>query len=304
LQVAEAVFICRRFRPLQVFYFIDAIVNDADFVLGSPLWNFTYVDGASHITSPVVGPAQDSVLFATSNGDVFAFDVRYAPAPSLSWNISLPAGVCTTPVFSRDGTNVYLFTDDGDALAVDASLTSGFIMWEKKKLLFSAPVAGIAATVNEQGQIFVVDDNGTLYSLDASGNLTWFQKVASCVEMTPVCSGNVVMVGTCNEGSVPNFIAALDANTGKSLWNLTSRYTRSSPVVVEGPDGGMIAYAADGYQFFSFNVTNGKMLAKMPFPKDFQTSDLGQGNLAVGVDGSVFVSTFTSIVQIVQGAAK
>jgi outer membrane protein assembly factor BamB len=105
-----------------------------------------------------------------------------------------------------------------------------------------------------------------LYCYDMEGKLQWTQdfgdmKIANTFGegSSPVLHGDTVVINWDNEGE--SFIAALDKNTGKTLWKTPreERTSWSTPLIVEHEGKFQVVTAATG-KIRSYDLTTGKLI--------------------------------------------
>lgn len=173
-------------------------------------------------------------LFALGTDGEVRWSHDVSPNPGYSGVFRSPAVV--------DGT-VY-FTDAGERSLFAYSI-DGERKWHYD--VDGRPLGGPAVA---DGQVYVADDETGVHALTADGDHRWTASVGA-VEATPtVVDGTVYVVGYTE--SAGNFLAAIDAETGRLEW-LTDRgpsYVGSSAVVRDELacptwHGGVFTYARE-----------------------------------------------------------
>lgn len=151
--------------------------------------------------------------------------------PELLWSRALGSSIARAPQIVAE--TVYLAGKDGRTSALAAE--GGALIWESRSQDRLWDLS-LAAT---ETAIYVGVRGGSLLSLDPSdGSLRWKRTLGMKVTFPPIALGTIVLVPTAFVGTdiEPDFrgravLLALDADSGKTLWQFTSRsYLLTSPV--------------------------------------------------------------------------
>ena len=111
------------------------------------------------------------------------------------------------------------------------------------------------------GFLYVTDDNGQAYKLDAAtGSEKWKVKTEGAIRSAPVVSNDVVYFGT---GS--SHCYALNADTGQVIWDVpTGGAVTTSPTIT----GGLVVFASSDNSIYSLTIRNGHKAWSAPFETD------------------------------------
>jgi len=160
-----------------------------------------------------------------------------------------------SPVFA-DGT--VFFASGGSLFALNAG--DGTTKWQYpadgKATTFIGATPALAG-----GALYVNDDNGQAYKIDAaSGKLLWTAKIGGALRSSPVVSGNAVLFGSGNAHCY-----ALDTGTGQVLWDqATDGAVTTSPTVT----GGLAVFSSSDNNVYSLSLRTGKKAWSVPFDAD------------------------------------
>ena len=176
---------------------------------------------------------------------------------SLLWQHTTLAAANNPASAVYSGAAVY-FVSGGGVYAVNAS--DGATRWQYPA--DGKPVTLFAATpALDGGFLYVTDDNGFAYKLDAAtGKETWKVKLDGALRSAPVISDGVVYFGSGN-----SHCYALSAATGQTLWDVTTNgAVTTSPVVT----GGLVVFASSDNSVYSLNARTGHKAWSVPFDTD------------------------------------
>ena len=166
----------------------------------------------------------------------------------VAWTWSLPNGPNQSTPIVHDG--VLFIHGYGDHVqALDA--TTGDLLWQYSRRLPAGIAPSVKRGISIYGtRLFVPTSDSHVVALDVkTGKVVWDQAVADAKKgyrMTggPLVARGKVMVGTTGRAEGGNFIAALDAETGREAWRF---YTIARP----GEPGG------DSWNGLSLEARNG-----------------------------------------------
>ncbi|MEN0058269.1 MAG: PQQ-binding-like beta-propeller repeat protein, partial [Bdellovibrio sp.] len=194
---------------------------------GSLKWKFAPLPAMTGIHgTALLGP--DSVVFGSYNGRLYSLDKKEG---RVQWSIELasPGSIGSSPLQDREGflyVSVELPSPDGFIVKLDK--VDGHVVWLSKNVgdhPHSSPVLD-----EEHRQVVFGSNNDRVSSFDLdSGQLKWVMQVRGAVKSTPLVWGDKIYVT--DRGG---FLSALDAGTGKVLWQqqLGSEGLHGSPVIV------------------------------------------------------------------------
>ncbi|MEA2004770.1 MAG: PQQ-binding-like beta-propeller repeat protein [Acidobacteriota bacterium] len=193
--------------------------------------------------------------------------------------------VCPGEIIERilkEGEQVYFSTSKGTLYCVDMQSLEALWTFHAKSTLVSPPFMG-------DRQIFVLDDNNTIYCLDKEGKLIWEREIDEKITSQIAASEKHVYFG-----SEKGAFLALDASTGEELWRFRAEGAILSNPVVSGAmvifgcedqylyllsqfgklknkfkangairtsiqvDGKFCYFASEGDYFYCFDIINGK----------------------------------------------
>jgi alcohol dehydrogenase (cytochrome c) len=148
----------------------------------------------------------------------------------VAWSWSLPNGPNeSTPIVSDGVLFVHGYGDKVQAL--DAA--TGDLLWQYSRRLPSGVAPSVKRGISIYGtRLYVPTSDAHLVALDVkTGKVVWDQVVADSKKgygLTggPLVARGMVMIGTTGRAEGGNFIAALDAQTGKEAWRF---YTIARP---------------------------------------------------------------------------
>jgi outer membrane protein assembly factor BamB len=146
-----------------------------------------------------------------------------APVPGrVAWTFETSEPLTTSPAVVGD--SVYLATDDGRTVCLDAA--TGVLVWEYESGFPSSAtpvVTGDAViTVNRPGRVVALDR--------ATGEIVWENHIKS-----PVTSSPVLADGSLYLGSADAKLYALDAANGEQRWSYaTGAWITASPAYADG----------------------------------------------------------------------
>ena len=153
-----------------------------------------------------------------------AFGPLDAATGAIVWErkLNAPTGAVSSPIVA--GGSVYVLTDDGTMLALDAA--TGGLRWRVDGL--GNVTSGTSALAD--GIIYVPSREGRLWAIDAeTGTILWTSDVADELTSSVSVANGVVYVG-----SRAGTAYAFDSTTGEVLWTTTAGGATSTPIVVDG----------------------------------------------------------------------
>jgi outer membrane protein assembly factor BamB len=148
---------------------------------GTQRWKYPSSSLSGNIrTQPVVNPSNRDIIFATTNGQVYALPYSdTSTAPTRRWIFDTGGSVGSALAISPDGNTVYVGTTGGVLYALDAktSTPSGSQRWKYPSSGSIGAIRGKPA-VDSDGTVYVGTDNGKVYALNPdTGPLTDDQRL-------------------------------------------------------------------------------------------------------------------------------
>ena len=230
--------------------------------------------------SIVTGPAyyRGLIYGAFLDGTLVAGNVKTEQAV---WERHLGAHLESSPL-PVDG-NLYIGTDKGETLAVDAG--DGHTIWT-----FKAPGAIKASPSYDAGNVFVADYQSSMFALNAkTGKPVWRSNTST---VAPYGKGGffsspAIAFGNVYAARDDGIVYAFDESTGKVKWSFeTGGAVYGSPAVAQVPGTPPTVYigSEDG-RFFALDARTGKVR---------WTYDIGGPvpGTATVIGHTVYVSTF------------
>jgi PQQ-dependent dehydrogenase (methanol/ethanol family) len=148
----------------------------------------------------------------------------------VAWGWSLPNGPNEATPLVHDGV-MFLHSHGDKVQALDAA--TGDLLWQYSRRLPKGVAASVKRSISIFGtRLYVPTSDAHVVALDVkTGKVVWDQVVADPKKgyrMTggPLVARGKVMVGTTGRAEGGNYIAALDAETGKEAWRF---YTIARP---------------------------------------------------------------------------
>jgi outer membrane protein assembly factor BamB len=148
---------------------------------GTARWKYpssTPLSGNIH-TQPVVNPSNRDVIFASTNGQVYALPYSSSSTPIARWTFNTGNPVENALAISPDGNTVYVGTTGGVFYALDAktSIASGSQRWKYPSSGSIGAIKGKPA-VGGDGTVYFGSEDGHVYALNPdSGSLTDAQRL-------------------------------------------------------------------------------------------------------------------------------
>jgi outer membrane protein assembly factor BamB len=141
------------------------------------------------------------------------------------------------------------------------------------------------------GHLFVTDAHGHFTSFDAAtGTITWRRGFRRCAAASPTVNNGVVyqsfMDRACKRHpNATGLIAAMDAATGKLLWQQKGTVVESSLLFVNG----LLYYGGWDHHVYALNAATHKVVWSTPVD-DYVTASVAydRGSVFVGSDGGTF----------------
>jgi outer membrane protein assembly factor BamB len=126
-------------------------------------------------TQPVVNPSNRDVIFATTNGRVYALPYSTSSTPSARWTFNTGSSVENALAISPNGNTVYVGTMGGVLFALRSS--DGTQLWRYPASISLGPIRGKPA-VDGDGTVYFGSENGHVYALNPdTGALTDAQRL-------------------------------------------------------------------------------------------------------------------------------
>jgi outer membrane protein assembly factor BamB len=136
------------------------------------------------------------------------------------------------------------------------------------------------------GRLFFGTNHGLVLAVEAaSGRIAWHRQFAGCVASSPAVGNGVVYIGfmgppPCN-GSVPSFLAALDACCGRTLWRFRAGVIESSPLLA----GARVYFGSWDHRVYALDARTGRL------EWSFVTGDRVKGGVALA-GGTVYAGSY------------
>jgi len=217
---------------------------------------------APDVTAPAAAPAAPvntaHVDFYRGNiGHTGVADEKLSAPFSVLWRhtTAYAKNNPASPVYAAS--TVY-FPSGGALYALNAS--DGTTRWQYpadgKATTYFATTPALSA-----GFLYVTDDNGQAYKLDAAtGKAVWTAKLEGAIRSAPIISNGVVYFGSGN-----SHCYALSADTGKVLWD-----TETGGAIITSPTitGGLVVFSSSDNNVYSLNARTGKKGWAAPFTGD------------------------------------
>ncbi len=209
-------------------------------------------------TTPDANAPQAQVDFYRSNiGHTGVASEKLTPPLSLLWRHTTSAAKNNpaSPVYAA---GIVYFASGGTLYAVSA--TDGTVRWkypkEGKAQTYFATTPAISG-----GALYLTDDNGQVYRLDAAtGQEIWRKKLEGAIRSAPVISSGVVYFGSGN-----NHCYALSADSGQVIWDApTDGAVTTSPTIT----GGLAVFTSSDNNVYSLSARNGHKAWSVAFDAD------------------------------------
>lgn len=177
---------------------------------------------------------------------------------SLQWRHTTAAAPNNPASAVCAGGSVY-FVSGGGVYAVHAA--DGASQWQYPADAAKSTVQFTATPALDGGFLYVTDDSGQAYKLDAAtGKEAWKVKLDGALRSAPVVSGGMVYFGSGN-----SHCYALSADTGKTVWDVaTNGPVLTSPVVT----GGLVVFDSADSTVYSLNARTGRKSWGVPYDAD------------------------------------
>lgn len=159
-------------------------------------------------TGPVI--SGKSVIVTGTDGFIRTLNARKGKQ---IWQFATGAKVYSTP--ATNGTIVIAAATDGMIYALE--MKSGRLLWK-----FDSHQPVVSSPVIFDDNVFITGSSGKAFTLDlADGTIKWSnEKIDGFVETIPVIYKGMLIFGTWN-----NHLYALDAETGRTLWDWQTGYS-------------------------------------------------------------------------------
>ena len=243
-----------------------------DAVSGTIKWQFG-TSAATYGAGPVVG-SDDKIYFGTEDGAGSFYAITANGVEK--WKVSLGKAVKAAPAVTSDGV-VYVLVDGGKLTALDAE--TGSVKWDKTQ---SGNAGGVV--VDADGNVYIGTSAG-LWSYTSSGSERWAcdtgHKVTERGGSLALHNGIVYAVLKSKGG-----VAAVDMNTGRTLWTSPSEANDCYHPVVD--DNGTVYFCEKSGGLYAVD-RNGTRLWHYTAQKNYIYS-----GFALGADGNAYISQYAS----------
>jgi outer membrane protein assembly factor BamB len=240
---------------------------------GAKRWSAT-LDGPVR-ASPVVSPDGSTVYVASVNGTINAMSTS---SGSAVWSkpIHLIAGTLVgSPTLNPSGSILYVSTSAEQVIAFPSSGTA-----TGTPCYTDSPVSSSPA-VDQNGNIYVMSDIGTIWSFDSGCNVRWSRTLASHTlsRSTPAIGAGVVITANTNGNvyawSQSDGTGQWTKQAGNGIYASPAIATGNNQVYIGSGDGNLYAFATSGQLTWSSTRRLGT----------------GVGSPALAPDGTVWVAT-------------
>src|SRR6266446_988914 len=159
-----------------------------DRTTGTPLWLYdTSADGFAaqfHGEPLLVGGRVIIPTDSEPKGHLYSFDTA---SGDLLWKVAFNQGVATTPLFI-DG-HVVVVSAEGEVVAIDPK--NGTVVWKEAPAGALKPLPYVPSPAYAAKHIFIADNTGKLFSLDAAtGATAWHKTLPARANTALVVVGN------------------------------------------------------------------------------------------------------------------
>ena len=203
--------------------------------------------------------------FRGPNGDGHSPEIdlplRWGPSENLTWKLDLPGVGASSPVLWNDRIFLTATTDKGwKRLLLCINRTDGSIRWQQ---VVSTGDPGPTHAMNQHASSTCVTDGdrvwsffgkGGLFCHDFDGRLIWERRIGDFLSVWGTAASPILhrdkLIVNCDQDTMlqkepdpdtPSkaFLAAVDKNTGKTIWQTPRAASRgwSTPVALRQPDG-------------------------------------------------------------------
>jgi outer membrane protein assembly factor BamB len=267
-------------RYLAIFLFFYLCADRLEAAPGDLKWAFS--TGGAVRSSPALA-TNGLIIFGSHDSNVYAVNT----AGELRWKTVTGGKVVSSPAISGD--TVYIGVTKG-LIALD--LSNGKEHWHFETFLRNAVISSPA--IASSNLVCVHDSYGRLYGLDRlSGQKKWetnlyqFVNNAVCYSSPVVNREGVLFVGAASlgwDGEPPSgFLAAVDATSGKILWNVRGTNGFQSTAAI-GPNGTLYFGGFDKCVHAIDPLSGVEKWVHL-------TGDSISASPAIGPDGTLFVGT-------------
>jgi serine/threonine protein kinase len=216
----------------------DTNIWALDLETGEFKWKFATNGGIA--SSPVVDEANKLVMCGSEDNTFYAIDVF---SGKISWSYSTNDRIRSTAQIAHG--HVFFGSDDGRVYALVAG--NGRYLWEHD---MGSPVRGKPFVTKDL--VIVGCEEGELVGLELSGAKKWAYRARRNITSSPYVDE---VEGICYVGSFDNFLYAIDASSGYSMW----RFRTNGPIISSPTMDGDLVYfgSADG-NLYAINAESSK----------------------------------------------
>ncbi len=225
--------------------------------------------GGGIASSPAVDPSTKLVIFGSEDHLIYAADITTG---RVAWTYNTRDKIRAAPRIAHN--HVFIGSDDGNLYALVAQ--TGRFLWTFEA---GSPIRSRPFVTNEI-VVFGADD-GTIYGVELSGKRKWAMRAKRAVHSSPYVDP---VENVCFVGSFDNFVYALDASSGYTLWRFrTGGPIVSSPAVL---DDTVFIGSTDG-KVYAINANAGKEKWQFDLQKPVVASPIIHNNfLYIGTTGN------------------
>jgi outer membrane protein assembly factor BamB len=231
---------------------------------GDPIWLYdAKADGSAPQFHGELLLLHDRVVVPTDadpEGHLYAFD---RGSGDLLWKLASDGGFATTPMLV-DG-RIVAVSARGEVGAVDP--TSGDVLWREAPAGVLEPLPFIPSPAYAGDRLFIADNTGRVFALDAATGATLWQKALGARASTTLdVVGNTLVLGTI--GGSTHWIAT-DSGATKHRVHLKEGHPYGMPIVAS-PLLFVLAAGEKG-NLIALDATSGAIRWKQETPKEWTT---------------------------------
>jgi outer membrane protein assembly factor BamB len=241
------------------------------------------------LLAPAIGNTADWSRFRGPNGaavsDASNIPTQWDERTNLAWKTPLPGPGSSSPIVVGDRVFLTCFTGaerSGNTQQlrrhlICVSLSDGKLLWDESveavqpEDRYGGMLAqhGFASStpVSDGDRVYVLFGKTGVFAYDLNGKQLWHTSVGTGLGQmqwgsaaSPILHNNLVIV---NASAESKSMVALDKSTGKQAWKSEAPNiygSRSTPVLVDAPNGKTELAVSAPYEVWGFNPDNGDFL--------------------------------------------
>jgi serine/threonine protein kinase len=204
---------------------------------GEFIWKFPTNGGIA--SGPVIDESHRLVFFGSEDHTFNAVDYQ---SGRINWSYTTKDRIRGTARVAHD--HVFFGSDDGRVYALVAA--NGRYLWEYD---MGGPVRTQPFVTNEL--VVVGCETGEIAALELSGNRKWTYRARRAIMSSPFVDDQ----GICYVGSFDNYVYALDATSGYSMW----RFRTGGPIISSfAKEGDLLFFGSSDGKFYAINAESAK----------------------------------------------